>query len=344
MIRKRALHALSCGAAVASVTGCGVSPPPIGVPGAAPQTWAAVRHGVPQAYASNWDSKPRAARATSSDLLYVSGYGFGDLFVFSYPGGKSVGEVSVPAGQPWGLCADGAGDVFVTSIVDVSTDTSEVYKYTHGGSEPIATLNDTGLATGCAIDPTTGNLAVTNALVTSSSSDGDVAVYPNASGEPTTYTDPNLGVLAWCTYDDAGDLYVDGADSASLIDELAQGGSGLTEITLTKAISPRSMGWVDQQLVAEGYPGEKSGPVLIYQVSISGSEGTVSEPVLLKNKDNEEDWGAWQFLLQGRAVIGPGVEHRVGFLEFWPYPKGGKPKKAIRTRYQVIGEALSHGS
>jgi hypothetical protein len=81
-----------------------------------------------------------------------------------------------------GACADANGDVFIVESLSIN-------EYAHGGTQPIATLSDpSGYGFGCAVDPTTGNLAVVN--------DGsryistDVLIYHNASGEPVGYPVP----------------------------------------------------------------------------------------------------------------------------------------------------------
>jgi hypothetical protein len=279
-----------------------------------------------------------------SDLLYVSNNPTGKLLVFSYPDGESVGDVQVPSGGPVGLCSDSTGDVFVAT--QGSSNESNIYEYAHGGSQPIATLSDPGLSNGCAVDPTTGNLAVTNYFTPAGPSQGgDVAIYQVASGDWTTYSDPNLGVFGWCAYDDAGNLYVDG-NNFSIIDELTPGGSGLSEITLTETIHPASMEWTAGSLAVVSEPDGSHGSDLVYQVAISGSEGIVSGPAVLRTKADRTSEG--QFWIQGRAIIGPG--HGEGrnrgntLLEFWPYPKGGNPTKVIRLGLVMFGATVSHGT
>src|SRR5579863_1388101 len=96
-----------------------------------------------------------AARASA--LLYVSDTVTGDVYVFSYPKGKLVQTLTGFA-DPAGECVDATGNVFVAN-----TGSSNVLEYAHGGSSPIATLDDSGyFRVGCAVDPVTGNLAVSN--------------------------------------------------------------------------------------------------------------------------------------------------------------------------------------
>ena len=78
--------------------------------------------------------------------------------------------------NPAGLCADTAGDVWITNEGE-----HDVIEYAHGGTQPIQTLDDgSEQPSACSVDKKTGNLAVLNA--------DDVAVYPDASGSPTLYS------------------------------------------------------------------------------------------------------------------------------------------------------------
>lgn len=93
--------------------------------------------------------------ARSEDLLYISSVaptGGYYVRVFSYPGGRRVGTLSVSAAN--GLCSDKAGNVYVVEDPDV-------VEYAHGGTNPIATFDDLLFPTnGCAVDLTTGDPAV----------------------------------------------------------------------------------------------------------------------------------------------------------------------------------------
>ena len=177
--------------------------------------------------------------AKSMDLLYVSNHN--QLLAFSYPKGKLVGEITVASGDFFGLCSDSTGDVFVTS--QGSGFQSYIYEYAHGGIKPFATLSDPGDPLGCAFDPTTGNVAVTNI----SADDppyyrGDVVVFPDGQGPPTQYSDSNVGSFLYCSYDATGDLFADGD---GYLTELSAGGQSLNDITLGQRIDPSSIQWVD---------------------------------------------------------------------------------------------------
>ncbi len=272
--------------------------------------------------------------AKKMDLLYVSDNDRpGQLLAFSYPEGALVGDVTVPSEYPVGLCSDSAGNVFVPTADSVSQ--SSIYEYAHGGTQPIATLTDPGLANGCAIDRVTGNLAVTNYLSTGGSQTyyGDVAIFAEAKGTPSTYFDPEISFYDYDTYDDDGNLYVDGETytSTGTIGELPSGTSLFSNITLTKSIRPFSMQWTGGRLVVSTVICKFCGPQPIYEIRVSDGNGVVSGPVLLHSPRNLNPAQPVQFWLQGSRMIGPDrVRGGNGLVNFWHYPAGGWPRKIIR--------------
>jgi hypothetical protein len=324
-------------AAVVMLAGCGGSQPPIGAPGAMPQTSAIARH---VERGKSW----MLPGAKITDLLYVSNsLGTGGLLVFSYPKGELVGEVAVPSEDPVGLCSDGAGNVFATTAGLVSQ--SYIYEYAHAGTKPIATLTDPGEANGCAIDPVTGNLAVTNVSSVGGSmgSYGDVAIFPHAEGKPSTYYDASITSYDYCAYDGKGNLYVDGHGaftSTATIGELPSGSGVFSDITLTEDIEPISMQWTGGSLLVSSltHVQSKHGPQPIYEIRVSGSSGVVSGPLLLHSPRDVNPYGPVQFWLQGHTLIGPDRNRGGnGLLNFWHYPAGGWPKKIIRRPGHAFG-------
>lgn len=302
-------YASSIVAAVASLAACG-GLPPIGAPGAMPQSRAiatlAERGG-------SW----MLPEAKSDDLLYVSASGSSSqVLVLSFPKGNLVGSLAgftVPMGE----CVDHSGDVFVT---DAGSDT--VTEYAHGGQSPIATLSDPDEPYGCSVDATTGNLAVTNLR--------NVAIYPDAQGSPTSYSDPNIGEYEFCAYDKNGNLYVDGTTTDVAV--LPKGGDSFTDISFNGAIAgPGSMQWVNGGLVIVDAGAPWRTPTPVDRVTVSGSKGVVVGTTYLKSR-----YGAVaayvQYWIQGRNIVGPerapGDEHR--FLGFWPYPLGKMPSQTLR--------------
>lgn len=122
-----------------------------------------------------------APEAAKQQLLYVSTPD-GEVSVWSYPYYKELGTVT-GFQAPEGLCVDAAGDVFVTE-----TEGQDVREYAHGSLTPKATLKDPGYTpVSCAVDPTTGNLAVANSGPFTGSGPGNVAFYEGAAGNPSAY-------------------------------------------------------------------------------------------------------------------------------------------------------------
>jgi len=166
------------------LAGCGGSQPPIGAPGAMPQSRAIGQHA-----------------AKRQDLIYVLSPA--SVFVLSYDNGAILKTFANP-GAWWGMCSDASGNVFIP-IKDA------VLKYKHGGTKPVATLENPGeYSLGCSVDPLTGNLAVTNYSPSGSGPKNNVGIYQGATGSPTLLTDPSLKSYYSCTYDSSGDLIIDG--------------------------------------------------------------------------------------------------------------------------------------
>jgi DNA-binding beta-propeller fold protein YncE len=267
--------------------------------------------------------------AKKHDLLYVSDsfpYGSNDVYVYSYPKGKLKGQLT-GFNEPSGQCVDKAGDVFIANF-----GASQILEYAHGGTIPINTLADPGYyPLGCSVDPTTGNLAVTNRLSTSFTN-GDVAIYPHASGTPTSYTDPNFYYYEFCGYDNHGNLYIDGTTkgSALVYAELPSGSSSLSELNLDQSIGfPGGVQWDGKHLAI----GDQSAAV-IYQFAISGSTGTkVGSTPLTGSKD------VVQFWIQGKRVIGP--DAGLADVGLYKYPSGGSPTKTIVDLGEPVGATVS---
>jgi hypothetical protein len=254
-----------------------------------------------------------ASEATTEDLLYVGGNS-GDVTVYSYPRGRLLGTLTgfyLPAGE----CVDKAGNVFITDL-----GLGKIFEYRHGGKKPIQTLQSgaNGPA-GCAIDPTTGNLAVT---YLGGAGSGYVAIFPNAQGTATTYTDPNIYDYYWCGYDPQGNLYVDGQaynPRPFKFAELPKGSGTFTDITLNQKINwPAGVQW-DGKYVAVG----DQATSIIYQFAISGSTGSLEGTTALNGGQYVQ-----QFWIQGTRVIG-GDSGSYNNVHYWNYPAGGNPTKTI---------------
>jgi hypothetical protein len=266
-----------------------------------------------------------AARLSKKNLLYVSNLGTQSVTAYVWGStGRLVGRID-GLRNPRGLCADTQGNVYVTD-----SGTSQIFEYAHGGTSAIKTLTDPyGSPTACAVDRSTGNLAVSTQG--SDSGADSLAVYSDASGTPAQYTDAGLAVFDFVNYDDRGDLFVDGVppSGAFALAELKKGAGTLTSVSLNAP--PPYVGGLqwDGKYLALGY---RSDPTWIYEYSISGSSGTEVNETFL----NDSDWilafcvpkfGCGEEHSQGKRLVG--VDAVAGDANYWVYPSGGSPIKTI---------------
>ncbi|HZY95989.1 MAG TPA: hypothetical protein VFE35_02685 [Candidatus Cybelea sp.] len=258
-------------------------------------------------------------------LLYVSDVTTHDVYVYSYPQGKLEGTLT-GFSRPWGLCVDKTGDVFVADLTGY-----RILKYRHAGTKPILTLNDPyEEPSGCAVDSTTGDLAVAN-LSTPYSSPGDVLVYPNGQGTPRRYYDKKITYYDFCGYDNAGNLYVDGMQTGKFaLAKLPKGKGYFTDISVNATISyAGGVQWDGKNVAVGDY---KSG--VIYQFQISGTQGIEVGVTHLLSSNY-----AVAFWIQGSTVIGPNDDG--ANIMYWNYPGGGLPVKTIGGLRNPWGATIS---
>ncbi len=191
-------------AAAALLAGCG---------GGVPATGANL--GAPAARYLNTGTSWIGPDLNKQWLLYVSDGADGVVDIYNYRAtrGKLVGQIT-GFNFPYGQCVDASGDVYV-----VDNGTSEIYEYQHGVSAPIATAGDSfGKPDGCSVDPTTGNVAVSNFSGATSSTAGGVDVFAGGlRGKQTYYTAPNLFRAFPGAYDPNGNFFAQGIDYSGAV-------------------------------------------------------------------------------------------------------------------------------
>ncbi len=327
------------------LAGCGGPQSPIGAPGTMPQSTAIATHfditsasggsapaGDASLRAEDRRDGPQNASWMEPDagkrgLLYVTDVR--TVTVYSYPQGKLEGQLKgfyVAVGE----CVDKKGDVF---IADEGYD--KIFEYAHGGKKRLATLDSASRdPNSCAIDPTTGNLAVASL----GGSSGSVAVYKNAHGKQTTYQDAAFKQYWLCGYDDRGNLFVDGQNNQSdfVFAELPKRATKLKIITLNQAIGwPGGVQWDGKHIAV----GDQNTPVL-YRFSIRGSRGRKVGTTSLGSGASVID----QFFIDAKTLIAP--NQLVGSnsdVLFYKYPAGGTATKiitkAVRAAHGVVVSA-----
>jgi len=313
-------YAASLCAAAAILAGCGVasqlspSEPPqqSGPPLVSAQRVAPARH---------HDAHPSwiAAGAKKMSLLYITDANNGTVSVFSYPKGQLEGTLT-GFEEPYGDCTSKAGAVWI-----VDDETATISEYAHGGTSPIATLSDTGeYPAGCSVDTSTGNLAVTN-YEGPGGGQGSLSIFKKAKGKPVVYTDSSISRAWFCSYDDSGNLFVDGdknGTSGFQLAELPSGSGTFTNISIDQSITVAGGVQWDGKYVAVAE--ENEGPDSVYQFSISGSTGTeVTSTSLAGSKNVHQFW----IDPARKRVIAPSAS--LGSAGYWKFPAGGDATKTL---------------
>ena len=306
-------------AAAAMLAGCGGSQPPVGAPGAMPQSRAIATHAE---RGGSW----MLPEAKSGALLYVSSDATDEVYVFSFPKEKLVGTLTGFEG-PEGLCSDSYGDVFVADVV-----AQDIVEFAHGSSSPIATLSDSGYEPiSCSIDSVTGNLAVANQR-SSEGGDGNIAIYADAQGLPTFYGDPQMYGLSACGYDNNGNLFIDGYSGSSDFAVLPKGSGTFQSLSISFR-DPSSIQW-DGQYVAVGGQGRDNGAA-IYRLSIDGSKVNVAGVVPLNH--GKHHVSLRDFWTGSKKIVATFNSH----IGTWQYPSGGSPTKLFAHYTGARGVTLS---
>jgi hypothetical protein len=332
-----------------ALSACGTGSPQAYAPAAAaafPPNGTPAGHSKTAVFSSGPASWMSSDAAKSKDLLYVSDYSgeVNDVEVFSYPAGKLVGTLTADMLNPDGLCSDKKNDVFV---VNNTPNQNDVVEFKHGGTTPIATLVDPGeAAISCAVDPTTGNLAVTSGGNISGGT-GAVAIYAHATGTPQIYTDPKIFEVFWCGYDGKGNLFVDGQPSSDgygfSLAELPKGKKTFTNLKLTggKINFPGGVQWNgkylligDQEAQAPGKPQTSA----IYETT--GAGGKIVKKIALKSSTDIA-----QYEVLGSAIVGPNSLNGSfggGDVLLYKYPAGGAPDGKIKGNFSYpLGSVVS---
>jgi hypothetical protein len=271
--------------------------------------------------------------AATQDLLYISDEGSNDVYVYTWPAAKLTGTLK-GFDYPQGECVDKSGDVWVVNFGN-----SEMIEYAHGGTKPIARLKNVGYAlSGCAVDPTTGNLAVTVLEKNGSSSggsDGYVAIFKKARGVPTIYSDEFLAFPSYCAYDDKGNLYVDGSGDVKPWDEFEFGELPVGKSTFTIISLNQNFNYSGGVQWAKPYVAiDDSRSDVVYEFKIRGAYGYVNGTTPLEGGSYVFD-----FWIEGSKLIGPNAGG--SSVMIWNYPAGGEPVKTLSNFGVPFGAVVS---
>jgi hypothetical protein len=242
----------------------------------------------------SWMS-PVAAKAQS--LLYVSNLYKNDVGVYSYDAGKNlelVGSLKVP--DPTGVCSDKDGHIWIASAHPHS-----IREFAHAGTKQlfIIRFGFAGILGGCAVDPTSGDLAVaiTKDDVRFVGHYGAVWVFPPGSNRGQEYrSSQGFYSVSFPAYDNNGNLFVDGTvcrvyyycytapDAPPGLFELSRGGTYFAQLTL-KGVSfnvPAGLAWINPTLLVAENNQNDNDKVVGYKMLVSGGNATLVQTLPFK--------------------------------------------------------------
>jgi len=288
----------------------------------------------------SWVS-PDVARAPR--VLFVSDYALGDVYMYTLPGMALKGTLTGFSG-PQGMCTDGS------NIYVANTNTSQVLKYSRTGSL-VGTITDTGeYPTGCSVNRSNGDVAVSNIINTSGGA-GNIEVFHNGTGTGTPLTNSNQYEYFFPTYDASGNLYVDGfSNSFFFILSECPAGSGTCHSVSVSGASPffpGGLNWdrVGGQLVVGDQECGGNLASCWYSGMVSGSTYTVSGTTTLSNFDGtacDVDQGALgpfsKYAAGGCVTFGTSVST----ADRWAFPAGGSGAPYATGPSEPLGAAISN--
>jgi hypothetical protein len=274
----------------------------------------------------------------SGDLLYVANYGAsGGVSVLTFPQGKLVTTIN-NIGAPLAICSDPSGNVWV-GVYDSSVHRSFFDEFAHGGTKPIEVLktDQEEYLAGCAVDPTTGDLAGIGVSHTGSGAE----IWPRArKGKPIFRSIPFQPTS--CGYDASGNLFVDGLYGSTFdfyFGELPSGNSKTFQYIHFNRYAfgwpPGSIQW-DGKYITVGVQTRKRDRWVVYRVQISGKVGTVVGVVHLQDLAVTPHY--W---IAGKRIVATQKADKVRHLGLYDYPAGGERIKLYSSFHQPVGLTVS---
>jgi hypothetical protein len=307
------------------LAGCGGAQSLISTPGTSQQTSAVAARAD---RGGSW----MLPEAKGENLMYVSDVGMEGVVVYAYrrPQYKYVGFL-LGLATPDGECVDKAQNIYVAeSSVNGG---GAVFEYRHGETTPINILGVDGFAENCAVDLTTGNLAV---IAYKTGGSGAIFLFKKARGKPVVYTDNGFNMYA-CAYDAKGDLFVDGfVESIGVqITEMPKGSTQFRNITLNQSLSTvGNLQWARGRLAV----GDAYQPV-IYRFDIAGSEGTEVGSTPLSGS---EPTIAQFFIAADRVIVPTEPQDYGGYVKIYHYPAGGNASRTLSNFSIPVAVVVSY--
>jgi hypothetical protein len=293
-----------------------------GNPGAGAAIPTSDRAAANRSYAQSWMSP----QAKGSLLLYVSDYSNGEVFAYTYPVGDLVGAI-YGAGVR-GMCRNKSGQIWIVN------GSGSVKLYAAGEWKPLKVLQVKGYdPLGCAVDPKTGNLAISN-LNGAKGGHGSITIFPNAAGKGTTHLDSAIYNFDFLAYDANGNLFADGQDNGNpkKFHLTKFSGGKFTAIAVTGATInfPGGVQFVNNTLTV-GDQDAQNGSSIVYRMDENGK--ILGSTVLTGSAD------CVQYFIYQSTLVCPNASGPNAVL--YAYPAGGKPTKTLPGNYSLpIGSLI----
>jgi DNA-binding beta-propeller fold protein YncE len=280
-------------------------------------------------------------RDASNRLLYISDEGSQRVEVYNFPSKGRPTHAGKLTGLtfPQGECVDKARH----HIFIANTGESQIWEFAYGAVKPTVELIDPGqYPVGCSIDPTTGNLAVTN-IRSWASAPGSVSLYTppfnNGNTPVSTVSDSTFSAVYFDSYDAHGNLFIDGLNGYRFqLAELPKGSPTFTDISISNAITfpggvnyDAKRGYLDITDQTAQYQGAET-----YGYTVSGSMATLMQTTPMSGSCD---------IVQSSLI--PGLGEIVGpdlcnvNANTYKYPAGGSPDRIITDQLaSPIGSAI----
>ncbi len=289
-------YALTMGVVAALLAGCGGSQPPVGASGALPLL--------------------RDLPAGGDQVQYVSADP--GIAEFDYPKSDSQIHYRHLGHKSYAECSKGSHTFWVVEenshqVVEFAASRKKIAQPIKTlavpvGSSPYAAPWD------CAVDPTTGNLAVSVADTSS------VVIFANGSGSGQTISD-TMGGTGWSAYDAQGNLFVQGfKNHKPALVELPKGQTEFQEISLPSTITTLStlgcctIRWDGTYLAWLNTDG-----FIVYRLNINGNQAYIEDTVTL----SKGSLCAWFGIWAEAGLFFCGTEGK--YVNVYDYPAGGSP-------------------
>lgn len=294
-------YAWAAAAAAAVLTACGggsQSTPAASAVSSAP--FFILRSGAPRfdAYRSVVVTPDRRRRET---LGYVAYFYSNEAAEFRFPKGSLLGTIG--AHTPAGMCGGSNQGTFWVTI----SGNAKIEEFKVGEKSPIKTLRTNGDPTGCSIDKSSGDLAV-------STIDG-VEIFKSASGSGSQLTD-GISETYFVGYDASGNLFVDGRSAAGSFEfaELPAGASTFHQVSVPNTVEyPGGVQWDGKYITV----GDQQGQA-IYRYSVSASIATLKGTVAYSDASDCVDGDIYK----GYYLCPDAGDENV---KVYAYPAGGAP-------------------